>query len=42
MTAMISWALDWSQAQYISVGFVLVGLAGIYYLSRKNEGWERN
>lgn len=33
--------LDWSQAQYISVGFVLVGLAGIYYLSRKNEGWER-
>ena len=34
--------LDWSQAQYISVGFVLVGLAGIYYLSRKNEGWERN
>ena len=32
--------LDWSQAQYISVGFVLVGLAGVYYLSRKKEGWE--
>jgi prolipoprotein diacylglyceryltransferase len=33
--------LDWSQAQYISVGFVLVGLAGVYYLSRKKAGWER-
>ncbi|MBK8850397.1 MAG: prolipoprotein diacylglyceryl transferase [Saprospiraceae bacterium] len=33
--------LNWSQAQYISMGFVLVGLAGTYYLSRKQVGWEK-
>ena len=33
--------LNWSQAQYISMGFVLVGLAGTYYLTRKPIGWEK-
>ena len=33
--------LDWSQAQYISILFVLGGLAGVYYLSKKKIGWER-
>jgi len=32
---------DWSQAQYISVGFVLVGILGALYLSRKKPGWEQ-
>lgn len=32
--------VEWSQAQYISIGFVLVGLAGVLYLSRKKPGWE--
>lgn len=32
--------VEWSQAQYISIGFILVGLAGIAYLSRKKPGWE--
>ena len=27
--------LDWSQAQYISIGFVLGGIAGIAFLLKK-------
>ncbi|MBK8700559.1 MAG: prolipoprotein diacylglyceryl transferase [Saprospiraceae bacterium] len=32
--------LNWSQAQYISVGFILGGIAGLVYLSKKKPGWE--
>jgi prolipoprotein diacylglyceryltransferase len=31
---------NWSQAQYISIGFLLVGIAGVVYLSKKKPGWE--
>lgn len=30
----------WSQAQYISLLFVLLGVAGVIYFSRKKPGWE--
>jgi phosphatidylglycerol---prolipoprotein diacylglyceryl transferase len=32
---------NWSQAQYISIGLVLLGLIGIGYLYKKPVGWEK-
>ena len=29
--------LDWSQAQYISWAFILGGIAGIFYLVKRNK-----
>jgi prolipoprotein diacylglyceryltransferase len=34
--------MNWSQAQYISIGFILVGIAGVVYLSKKKPGWEKD
>ena len=28
---------DWSQAQYISIGFILIGIAGVIYLNKKSK-----
>lgn len=33
--------LGWSLSQWISVLFVIVGIAGLIYLSKRKEGWER-
>lgn len=32
--------VNWSQAQYISVCIMIIGIIGIFYLSRKKPGWE--
>jgi prolipoprotein diacylglyceryltransferase len=33
--------MGWSLSQWISVLFVIIGFAGIFYLSKKKPGWER-
>ena len=30
----------WSQAQFISIAFIIIGVIGVVYLSRKSPGWE--
>jgi phosphatidylglycerol:prolipoprotein diacylglycerol transferase len=34
--------LNLSQAQYISILFIILGVAGLYYLSKKKPGWEKD